>query len=148
MPKVLIVDDKEANRFVLTNFIKLFGSSVTIEIIEASSGVEAYKQLCEMTEKPDLVLMDIKMESDNAGIVTVKSIRENQDLKDLTVWAITAQAMEGSDVTLSDRDKCLGAGFNDYVSKPFDLSILLRKISQFLSLEIPENIKHKMGIVD
>ncbi len=146
MIKVMIVDDKEANRFVLTNFIKLFGNKSNIEILESDSGANALNKLKSMEDIPSLVMMDIKMENDTAGIETVKAIRSDERLKDIEVWAITAQAMEGSGNNISDKDKCLEAGFNDYVSKPFDLAILLKKISAHLSLEIPANIRNKMGL--
>ena len=73
MNKILIADDKEENRYVLSNFFKLFGSDAGITIFEASTGKEALEIV--RREKPKLVIMDVKMETKNAGFDTIKLIR-------------------------------------------------------------------------
>lgn len=144
MPTVLIVDDKEENRYVLKNFFKLFGLNSGIEIVEAATGVEAVKMVSEI--KPNLVFMDIKMESDYAGLDATKEIREIEEVKDTEIWALTSQAMEAYDNEKSDREKCLSAGCNEYITKPFDQVELLKKISEFLGVDIPRKTKMRMGI--
>ncbi|MCG8568575.1 MAG: response regulator [Spirochaetes bacterium] len=144
MRKVLIADDRQENRYVLKNFFKLFGTSAEFDIVEASSAEEVMNQLKEI--QPDLILMDIKMETETAGLDAVKQIRKTEPYKDLQIWAITAQAMEAHDLEDSDKDKCLKAGCNDYISKPFDPVDLLMKVANFFSVEIPDNVKKKIGI--
>ena len=144
MPKVLIADDREENRFVLINFFKLLGPDSNIEIIESDNSLDAIKKIEQ--HLPELILMDIKMETNDAGLSATRQLKENDKTKHIPIWAITAQAMEAHDNEDSDRVKCLKAGCDDYISKPFDPIELLVKASKVLKIEIPENIKSKMGI--
>ncbi|HOV14581.1 MAG TPA: response regulator [Spirochaetota bacterium] len=134
MPKVLIADDKEENRFVLSNFFKLFGHDVGIEIIETSSAKETVSMV--MEHKPSLVLLDIKMETNDAGFLALKEIRDNPLVSKTVIWAITAQNLESETME----------GFDDYIMKPFDLIDLLKKTSSILKIAIPDKLKLKMGI--
>ena len=144
MPRVLIVDDKEENRYVLKNFFKLFGMNSGIEIEEASSGGNAVEQAKKY--KPDLIIMDVKMESDYAGLGATKAIRSDEVIKNIPIWALTSQAMEAHDGEEGDRDKCLKAGCNDYITKPFDQVQLIQKVAKLLKLEIPQKTRMRMGI--
>lgn len=144
MPKILIVDDNAGNRDVLKNFFRLFDVDAGIEIFEALSGEEAVKKVEEL--KPDLVLMDIKMETDLAGLEATRKIRMNPATEKTVVWAITSQAMEAYDSEKSDRAKCIEAGCDDYISKPFDHVKLIKDISKLLNVPIPERILNRLGI--
>jgi CheY-like chemotaxis protein len=144
MPKVLIVDDLESNRYVLKTLIKLFGPRAGVEVLEASSGVTSVEII--RNERPDLILMDVKMEREDSGIETVKVIRSLPEFRDVPIWAVTAQAMDAHDGMESDRDRCLRAGFSEYLTKPIDQSRLLVSIADTLGLTIPEKVKLRMGI--
>ena len=144
MPTIIIVDDKEENRYVLENFFNLFDPDADIKIIMATTGTEAVEKTKEY--KPDLVLMDIKMETDDAGLAATKIIREDPETASVPVWAVTASAMEESRDQKGDRQKCLDAGCNEYIAKPFDQVDLIKKVSALLNLPIPPETKALMNI--
>lgn len=103
---ILIVDDNEINRYCLVEVLKAFNIS---NITEAENGKEA---LMILEHRPhDITFMDCQMPVLD-GFEATKKIRQTPRIKDQVVIAMTANAMAG------DREKCLDAGMNDYVSKP------------------------------
>jgi CheY-like chemotaxis protein len=78
------------------------------------------------SEKPDLILMDIQMPGMD-GLEAIKQIRLNANLAQIPIIALTALAMPG------DRDRCLEAGANEYISKPVRLKQLTSLIQEMLT---------------
>ena len=111
--KVLLVDDDMRNVFALNKVLKEKG----FEITKAENGIVALDAL---NKQPniDIVLMDIMM-PEMDGYECMKKIREQKHFKDLPVIALTAKAMK------EDRQKCIDAGANDYITKPVDIERLL-----------------------
>ncbi|HOV14849.1 MAG TPA: response regulator [Spirochaetota bacterium] len=138
MPKVLIVDDKEQNLFVLRNFFKLFFKNSIIELFEAKNSIDAIRMIKE--HKPDLVLLDIRLETEDAGLKVAEEIRNTPEVKETVIWALTAQAIKSRDSDIGDREKCLQAGCNDYFPKPFDQIELVNKIGAQLGIKIDVKI--------
>ena len=118
--KVLICDDDAKNMFSLSCLIEETGATV----IEAYNGQEALDAL-KLDPKVDLILMDIMMPVLN-GIEAIKKIRDDKVLRDIPIIAITAKAMKG------DKEVFLGAGANDYISKPLDYDILEKLLQVWL----------------
>jgi CheY-like chemotaxis protein len=111
--KVLIVDDDSRNTYSLYNAFE----AESMNIIVASNGVEALKQLDEHPET-QIILMDIMM-PEMDGLECTKRIRSNLKLAGIPIIALTAKAMK------EDKEKCLEAGASDYVTKPVNIEKLL-----------------------
>lgn len=114
--KILIVDDDMRNIFALTSALEQKGAKISM----SRNGEEAVKTL-RSGKIPDLVLMDVMMPVMD-GFEATRQIREIPELQKLPIIALTAKAMK------DDRDKCLAAGANDYLTKPVDLEKLLSLI--------------------
>lgn len=118
--RILIIDDDERNIFALSAILRARGHA-SLSALEARTGIE---QLRQNRNDISIVLLDMMM-PDIDGYAALSDIRNQADLQDVPVIAVTAQAMPG------DREKCLQAGANDYVSKPVDIDVLLEMINQY-----------------
>ena len=78
------------------------------------------------SEIPDLILMDLRL-PDMDGITAYKKLQSINEVKDIPVIALTANAMDG------EAEKALGLGFKDYITKPFDIEKFLNIIDKVLS---------------
>jgi len=113
--RVLLVDDNAVNRQV----VKLFMAQLGPQIVEAANGQEALDKLA--SEAFDIVLLDVHMPVMD-GKETIKRIRaSDQPWRDIPVIALTADAMSG------DKERYLGMGMDDYISKPIDSRELATK---------------------
>lgn len=119
---VLVVDDDMRNTFALSKVLRAKG----LNVLMAQDGLKAISQL---EEKPEieLVLMDIMMPGMD-GYTAIREIRKQAKFQALPIIALTAKAMVG------DRDKCLEAGANDYLSKPVDIDELSATMRRCLSV--------------
>ena len=113
MKQVLIIDDDQKNIFALEAILKSRG----ITVQSTTSSAEGMQWLVE-NPCTNAVLLDMMM-PELDGYETIALIRSHPALKMLPVIAITAQAMNG------DREKCLAAGADEYVSKPVDVDRLM-----------------------
>ncbi|MBO9732966.1 MAG: response regulator [Chitinophaga sp.] len=120
--QVLIVDDDTRNIFALKAVLK----SRSIPCSSAGTSAEAL-QLLSANHNIGVVLMDIMM-PDMDGYETIAALRAMPWNHTLPVIAVTAKAMVG------DREKCLEAGADNYISKPIDVDELLLQLHQYLSV--------------
>lgn len=118
MPKILIVEDNEMNRDMLSRRLERRGFEVVIAV-DGGEGVAMAR-----SEMPDLVLMDMSLPVMN-GWEATQAIRADATTAHLPVIALTAHSMPG------DREKAMEAGCNDYDTKPVDLPRLLGKMAAF-----------------
>ncbi|MGH8311559.1 MAG: response regulator [Steroidobacteraceae bacterium] len=123
MPKVLIVEDSEMNRDMLSRRLERRGFAVVIAI-DGAQGVAMSK-----TELPDIVLMDMSLPVMN-GWEATRAIRADPTTQHMPVIALTAHSMPG------DREKAMEAGCNDYDTKPVELPRLLEKMAA-LGVSVP-----------
>ncbi len=118
--KVLLVDDDIRNIYALSGVLEQYN----INIVTAMNGREAIDAL-EKEKNIQLVLMDIMM-PEMDGYEAIEHIRKQEQWKNLPLLALTAKAMKG------DKEKCIAAGANDYVSKPIDIEKLIAAMSVWL----------------
>jgi CheY-like chemotaxis protein len=119
--KILLVDDDTRNVFALSKILQERG----MEIIKAENGKIALEML-DVHPDIDLVLMDIMM-PEMDGYEAMKRIRSQVKFRKLPVIALTAKAMN------DDKQKCIDAGANDYITKPVDVERLLSLMRVWLS---------------
>jgi hypothetical protein len=117
---ILLAEDSETNRDVFSTYLKKRGFRITL----AKNGVEAVEST--QAHRPDLILMDIQMPVMN-GLEAIQEIRANTQLATLPIIALTALVMPG------DRERCLKAGADAYLSKPVKMSHLLFTIESLLT---------------
>jgi len=116
--RILIVDDDARNIFALTATLK----AKSFDCISCMGAKEALKIL-KGDEQVDAVLIDMMM-PDMDGYEVIPLIKDIPERKSTPVISVTAQAMVG------DREKCLEAGADDYISKPIDVDRLLHILSK------------------
>jgi two-component system cell cycle response regulator DivK len=119
MTRILLVEDNEMNRDMLSRRLERRGYEVTFAV-DGREGVEKA-----LTGKFDLVLMDMSLPEID-GWEATRQIRAAPETKSLPVIALTAHAMAG------DRERAIAAGADDYDTKPIELPRLLGKIETLL----------------
>ncbi len=119
-PVILLADDSEDNINMLLEFLQAQG----YEIVVARTGIEAIDRAKE--ETPDLILMDIQM-PELDGLEATRRLRAYDKLALVPIIALTALAMPG------DKERCLQAGANEYLTKPVSPIGLIKTIETFLT---------------
>jgi len=120
MAKILIIEDTENNRVLLTRRLRPRGYDI-ITAEDAEKGL-----LLVESERPDLVLMDVGLPGMNGWDAT-RQLKSNPATKHVPVIALTAHAMDG------DREKAIAAGCDEYEIKPIDFNRLFEKIDRLLA---------------
>ncbi|KAF0132352.1 MAG: Response regulator receiver protein [Methylocystaceae bacterium] len=119
MVKILLVEDNEMNRDMLSRRLRRNGYEVVIAI-DGQQGVDMAA-----AESPDLILMDMSLPVID-GWEAARQVRENEATRKIPVIALTAHAMAG------DREKAIEAGCDDYDTKPVEITRLLGKITALI----------------
>ena len=120
MAKILLVEDNEMNRDMLSRRLKKKGFDVVMAF-DGKRGVEMASE-----ESPDIILLDMSLPVMD-GWEAAKHLKASDVTKSIPIIALTAHAMAG------DRDKALGSGCDDYDTKPVDIKRLLEKIEGWLN---------------
>ncbi len=118
-PLILLAEDNEQSSTMLSDYLISKGYRVAV----ARNGAEAIAYSREMS--PAMILMDIQMPGID-GLEATRAIRAGEDLNTTPIVALTALAMPG------DRERCLEAGANDYLSKPISLKQLIQLVEQYV----------------
>ena len=119
---ILLVEDNEINQKIMLLSLRKMVQNIDV----ANNGKEALEKFA--TTRYDLVLMDIQMPVMD-GIKTTRKMREAEVGTDssIPIIAITANALPG------DREDCIAAGMDDYISKPFKIDVVLEKMTKLLT---------------
>ncbi len=120
MSKILIVEDNEMNMRLFSDLLKAKGYDV-IQCLDGRKALDIAKQ-----EKPDLILMDIQM-PEISGLEVTSLIRQDPEIKDTKIVAVTAFAMKG------DEQKIIDGGCNGYIAKPIAVADFLNTVASFLN---------------
>ena len=119
MPKILLVEDNEMNRDMLSRRLIRRGYEVVMAV-DGCAGVEMAH-----SEAPDLILMDMSLPVVD-GWTATRQIKDDPATSQVPIIALTAHAMAG------DREKALEAGCDDYDSKPIEFDRLVEKMDALL----------------
>jgi two-component system cell cycle response regulator DivK len=120
MAKILLVEDNEVNRDMLSRRLLRKG----YEVVMAVDGEQAVAMA--QSEKPDLILMDMSLPVID-GWEATRRVKAAEASSRIPIIALTAHAMSG------DRERALGAGCDDYDTKPIEMPRLLEKIDALLA---------------
>lgn len=120
--RVMIVEDNELNMKLFRDLLEAHG----YKTIMIRDGIEAVRLARE--EKPDLILMDVQL-PEVSGLEVTRWLKEDEQLKDIPVVAITAFAMKG------DEERIRAAGCNDYISKPIAVNRFLETVRRYAPIE-------------
>ncbi len=119
MNRILVVEDNEMNRDMLSRRLQRRGYEVIVAV-DGQAGIEAAE-----TEHPDLILMDMSLPIVD-GWEATRRVKSRPETAHIPVVALTAHALEG------ERQKALDAGCDDYDTKPVELERLLQKIKALI----------------
>ena len=116
---ILIVEDNELNMKLFNDLLQAHGYNT----LQAKDG----RVVIEMTRKnrPDLILMNIQL-PEISGLEITKMLKADDDLRDITVVAVTAFAMKG------DEQKIRSGSYDGYIAKPISVASFLQTVSRFL----------------
>lgn len=140
--RILVAEDNVVNQKVIIRMLNELG----YEADSVSNGEEAVEQV--KKDKYNAILMDVQM-PELDGLEATVSIRELQDsVRNIPIIALTAHALKG------DKEKCLKAGMNDYISKPINVKQLANILDSWLNIEVgliekkTSDVKSTDGIFD
>jgi two-component system, cell cycle response regulator DivK len=120
MPKILVVEDDLDNMEIILRFLKMR----KFEVVTALDGPSGVAQA--LSEKPDLILMDMGLPNPEDGLEATRRIRAQAGTETIPIIAFTARSMA------QDKEKARAAGCTDFESKPVDFKRLLVKIHNCL----------------
>jgi CheY-like chemotaxis protein len=125
MTRILLIEDLDANQDLISRYLSLFD----YEVVAAADGQAGLTKARMERAEIDLVLLDMNL-PEMDGWEVARQLKADESTRSLPVIAVTAHAMVG------DREKGLLAGCDEYVTKPLDFTVLLKKIESLLWKEL------------
>jgi two-component system cell cycle response regulator DivK len=120
--KILVIEDNEQNLYLIRYILE----DCDYEVFSAADGKEGIALAGSLL--PDLILLDIQLPIMN-GYTVARHLRENPDLADTPIVAVTSYAMPG------DKEKAMEAGCSGYIEKPIDPDTFDKQVEKYLSLK-------------
>lgn len=130
MPKILLVEDNEMNRDMLSRRLERRGYKVLIAV-DGQMGIDMAR-----AEAPDLILMDMSLPVMD-GWEATRTLKASDATRHIPVIALTAHAMS------TDREKAIEAGCDDYDTKPIELPRLLAKMEALIAQSVKQAAEGK-----
>ena len=124
MPRILLVEDNEFNRDMLSRRLERRG----FEVLLAEDGARGIEVAAE--QRPELILMDMDLPVID-GWEATKRLKANPSTRPIPIIALTAHALQ------SDFDRAFQSGCDDFATKPIDFTVLLDKIQRALAASTP-----------
>ena len=118
-PKILIIEDDEQSRYMLTFLLESSNYKV-IQSVNGHDGIAKAKNL-----KPDAIILDIQLPEMN-GYDVAKALKKNDELKNIPIVVVTSFAMNG------DKNKAFEAGAEGYIAKPIDPDTFISQIESLI----------------
>ena len=115
--KILLIEDNEQNRYLTVFLLERRGHHV-IEAVSGPEGIEVASRI-----QPDLILLDIQLPSMD-GYAVARALRQNPDVRDVPIVAVTSYAMAG------DRERVMDAGCTGYIEKPIDPETFVEEVER------------------
>ena len=118
-PLVLVVEDDPNSQMLVKFFLRdNYDTYFAVSVTEAKEKLD--------NQPVELILLDLSLEGQEDGLDLVRYLRKTKRWKDILIIAVTAHAFT------ADREKCLAAGCDDYLAKPYRKADLLEKMKQFV----------------
>ena len=117
--KILMIEDNVLNMKLVRSLLKI-GNYEMLEALDAETGIQLVRR-----HRPDLILMDIQLPGMD-GLRATRIIKDDPDIKNIPVVAVTSYAMQGDDVKASE------AGCSGYITKPINTKEFLKTIELYL----------------
>ncbi len=121
--KILVIEDNEQNLYLIRYILE----DCDYEVFSAWDGKEGIELAASLL--PDLILLDIQLPIMD-GYAVARKLRENRDLADTPIVAVTSYAMPG------DREKAMEAGCSGYIEKPIDPDTFEVQVGKYLSMKV------------
>jgi CheY-like chemotaxis protein len=118
--RILLVENDERSAMLLKDYLQVIGHRVE-HLADSTHFLDLVRNF-----KPNLILMDVQLRGEYTGFDLLAALRQEADFKHLTVVMVTAMAMAG------DRERCLEAGADDYLSKPIGIAQLETILMRYL----------------
>ncbi len=124
--KVLIAEDRADSRKLLVDILDMFAAQ-NLNVLTAVNGADAYQMI--LDEQPDLIFMDVMMPQ-MSGLEVCEKVKSDPDLAGSYIIMVSAKYEQ------TDRDKATAVGADEYITKPYDVTVIVERVRKILNLPL------------